>query len=172
MPPRGTEHSVKGGIMEPKLACSFCGKDQDQVGKLLAGPHVNICDECIDLCNDIIEKETEIPDQSLSAATKIQGGTQFIKPQIVTRYVNEQVIVVSSSDPRGEYWVCEGCGWRIKLPAGKMPPIEHSEEIVLSQWPEPPGKLPPRELIPSCPQPKWRKVVEQIAPDVKIQKTD
>ena len=37
--------------------CSFCGKTQQQVGKLIAGPGVYICNECIDLCNDIIEEE-------------------------------------------------------------------------------------------------------------------
>ena len=37
--------------------CSFCGKSQDEVRKLIAGPTVYICDECIDLCNDIIAEE-------------------------------------------------------------------------------------------------------------------
>jgi ATP-dependent Clp protease ATP-binding subunit ClpX len=40
-----------------KLRCSFCGKSQDQVKKLVAGPGVYICEECIDLCNEIIEEE-------------------------------------------------------------------------------------------------------------------
>ena len=39
------------------LKCSFCGKSQKQVKKLIAGPAVYICDECIDLCNEIIEEE-------------------------------------------------------------------------------------------------------------------
>jgi len=39
------------------LKCSFCGKSQKQVKKLIAGPGVYICDKCIDLCNEIIEKE-------------------------------------------------------------------------------------------------------------------
>src|ERR1700684_3702984 len=39
--------------------CSFCGKSQDEVRKLIAGPTVYICDECIDLCNDIIAEETD-----------------------------------------------------------------------------------------------------------------
>ena len=39
------------------LKCSFCGKTQKQVKKLIAGPGVYICDECIDLCNEIIEDE-------------------------------------------------------------------------------------------------------------------
>ena len=40
------------------VKCSFCGKSQKQVKKLIAGPGVYICDECIDLCNDIIEEES------------------------------------------------------------------------------------------------------------------
>ena len=39
------------------LKCSFCGKSQKQVKKLIAGPGVYICDECIDLCNEIIDEE-------------------------------------------------------------------------------------------------------------------
>jgi len=41
------------------LKCSFCGKTQKQVKKLIAGPGVYICDECIDLCNEIIIDEAE-----------------------------------------------------------------------------------------------------------------
>jgi len=48
------------------LKCSFCGKSQKQVKKLIAGPGVYICDECIDLCNEIIEEEfAETPDTGL-----------------------------------------------------------------------------------------------------------
>ena len=39
------------------LYCSFCGKNQNEVRKLIAGPSVYICDECVDLCNDIIREE-------------------------------------------------------------------------------------------------------------------
>ena len=42
-----------------KLSCSFCGKSQDDVKKLIAGPSVYICNECVDLCNDIIEEEVK-----------------------------------------------------------------------------------------------------------------
>jgi ATP-dependent Clp protease ATP-binding subunit ClpX len=43
--------------LDNKLKCSFCGKSQDQVRKLIAGPGVYICDECIDLCNEILSEE-------------------------------------------------------------------------------------------------------------------
>ena len=42
---------------ESRLKCSFCGKSQEQVKKLIAGPDVFICDECVDLCNSIIDAE-------------------------------------------------------------------------------------------------------------------
>ena len=45
-----------------KLTCTFCGKGQEDVRKLIAGPSVYICDECVDLCNDIIEEEVKSDD--------------------------------------------------------------------------------------------------------------
>ena len=48
----------KGTSGEKVLYCSFCGKSQHEVKKLIAGPSVFICDECIELCNDIIRDET------------------------------------------------------------------------------------------------------------------
>jgi ATP-dependent Clp protease ATP-binding subunit ClpX len=48
---------AKFGDTGELLKCSFCGKSQKQVKKLIAGPGVYICDECIDLCNEIIEEE-------------------------------------------------------------------------------------------------------------------
>lgn len=48
------------------LACSFCGKKEDAVGKLIAGPKVFICNECIELCNEILSDE--VPDERASRA--------------------------------------------------------------------------------------------------------
>ena len=45
---------------EKTLLCSFCGKNQTEVKKLIAGPSVFICDECVDLCNDIILEESDV----------------------------------------------------------------------------------------------------------------
>lgn len=45
---------MKGNRME--VRCSFCGKPKDRVQKLIAGPGVFICDECVDLCNDILKE--------------------------------------------------------------------------------------------------------------------
>jgi ATP-dependent Clp protease ATP-binding subunit ClpX len=66
------------------LKCSFCGKSQKQVKKLIAGPGVYICDECIDLCNEIIEEE-------LSEATA-EGWGDLPKPREIFEFLDQYVI--------------------------------------------------------------------------------
>ncbi|MSO46838.1 MAG: ATP-dependent Clp protease ATP-binding subunit ClpX [Thermoleophilia bacterium] len=67
-----------------QLLCSFCGKSQRQVRKLIAGPGVYICDECIDLCNEIIEEE-------LKAPTSLEGRL-LPAPQEIYGVLNDYVI--------------------------------------------------------------------------------
>ena len=52
-----SEEGSKGDDSGKLLYCSFCGKSQHEVRKLIAGPSVFICDECVELCNDIIREE-------------------------------------------------------------------------------------------------------------------
>ena len=66
------------------LKCSFCGKSQKQVKKLIAGPGVYICDECIDLCNEIIEEE-------LSETTELKLD-ELPKPQEIYGFLDEYVV--------------------------------------------------------------------------------
>ena len=66
------------------LKCSFCGKSQKQVKKLIAGPGVYICDECIDLCNEIIEEEF--------AGTESVEFTELPKPREIYEFLGEYVI--------------------------------------------------------------------------------
>jgi ATP-dependent Clp protease ATP-binding subunit ClpX len=63
----------KKGSSEKLLYCSFCGKSQHEVRKLIAGPSVFICDECIELCNDIIRDETQTDTPGLGGANKPGG---------------------------------------------------------------------------------------------------
>ena len=57
------------GRNEEKYRCSFCGKSQDQVRKLIAGPNgAYICDECVDICAEIIEEELEGEETGAEAA--------------------------------------------------------------------------------------------------------
>ena len=66
------------------LYCSFCGKSQHEVRKLIAGPSVFVCDECVELCNDIIREEM------LDKTTT--GGDKLPKPQEINEVLNEYVI--------------------------------------------------------------------------------
>ncbi|MBS0329485.1 MAG: ATP-dependent Clp protease ATP-binding subunit ClpX, partial [Proteobacteria bacterium] len=56
------------GSGDKLLYCSFCGKSQHEVRKLIAGPSVFICDECVELCNDIIREEIQQADNQKGGA--------------------------------------------------------------------------------------------------------
>lgn len=68
------------------LYCSFCGKSQHEVRKLIAGPSVYVCDECVDLCNDIIKDELQ--DDSSSSF----GGGELPKPKEIKEELDSYVI--------------------------------------------------------------------------------
>jgi len=66
-----------------KLHCSFCGKEQAKVKKLIAGPNIYICNECVDICNDILgEEEKTLEDQSLHIS----------KPKEIYSYLDEAIV--------------------------------------------------------------------------------
>ncbi|RAV33022.1 ATP-dependent Clp protease ATP-binding subunit ClpX [Corynebacterium heidelbergense] len=67
------------------LKCSFCGKSQKQVRKLIAGPGVYICDECIELCNEIIEEE-------MLPAGSTDSGDKLPRPSAIAKFLDNYVI--------------------------------------------------------------------------------
>jgi len=88
------------------LKCSFCGKSQEQVRKLIAGPGVYICDECVDLCNEILDEELfdssasspqpvprreQAPEKRKSRSSAI-ALNQIPKPREIKKYLDEHVI--------------------------------------------------------------------------------
>ena len=75
---------AKFGESGDLLKCSFCGKSQKQVKKLIAGPGVYICDECIDLCNEIIEEE-------FSDSSELVSG-ELPKPREIYEFLNDYVV--------------------------------------------------------------------------------
>ena len=78
------------------LKCSFCGKSQKQVKKLIAGPGVYICDECIDLCNEIIEEElAETPELKLEDLPKPKEIYEFLNDYIVGQDQAKKVLSVA-----------------------------------------------------------------------------
>lgn len=77
----------KGISGEKTLHCSFCGKSQHEVQKLISGPNVFICDECIDLCNDIVRKE--LPD---SASVSLKDAEGLPTPSEIKHNLDNYVI--------------------------------------------------------------------------------
>lgn len=77
--------SEKKGSNEKLLYCSFCGKSQHEVRKLIAGPSVFICDECIDLCNDIIRDE-------VAADVKTGAKSELPTPAEIKEILDQYVI--------------------------------------------------------------------------------
>jgi ATP-dependent Clp protease ATP-binding subunit ClpX len=67
-----------------QLKCSFCGKSQDQVRRLIAGPGVYICDECIELCSEIITEELEVEQE--------YDMTELPKPRAIKEFLDQYVI--------------------------------------------------------------------------------
>src|SRR5947209_6564602 len=75
---------LSGGDSKSTLYCSFCGKSQHEVRKLIAGPTVFICDECVELCNDIIREETK------SSLVKTRDGVPT--PLEICKHLDDYVI--------------------------------------------------------------------------------
>ena len=65
------------------LKCSFCGKSQDQVRKLIAGPGVYICDECIDLCNEILDEELIDTQAKINNSPQVKKKLPKIPKEII-----------------------------------------------------------------------------------------
>ncbi len=74
------------GKSEKLLYCSFCGKSQHEVRKLIAGPSVFICDECVELCNDIIREEVQ------EGAEETESRSKFPTPGDIRQILDEYVI--------------------------------------------------------------------------------
>ena len=79
-----SDHKDGSGEDGKLLYCSFCGKSQHEVRKLIAGPSVFICDECVELCNDIIREEME--------ETTDQADSELPKPHQINEGLDSYVI--------------------------------------------------------------------------------
>ncbi len=78
---------------DSRLKCSFCGKTQEQVKKLIAGPDVYICDECVELCNEILDEEfLENKGKTEESEIKETDITKVPKPHEIKAYLDEYII--------------------------------------------------------------------------------
>src|SRR5436305_284041 len=97
-----------------QLLCSFCGKSQRQVKKLIAGPGVYICDECIDLCNEIIDEELTAPPSTRDVSGEgvqpallkiLEGTTASVPPQGGRKHPHQEFL---SIDTTNVLFICGG----------------------------------------------------------------
>ena len=87
--------SIKRGSRERELCCSFCGKPQSEAKKLVAGPGVCICDECVELCISILDKKVKEESGSMTPPrpkTSLSGNKILPKPHEIKKYLDEYVI--------------------------------------------------------------------------------
>ena len=84
-------------VKEALLRCSFCGKTQDEVKKIIAGPTVYICDECIDLCNEIMEEESqnEHPDELQQGLLKPAEIKEVLDNYVIGQEQSKKVLAVA-----------------------------------------------------------------------------
>ncbi len=76
-----------------RLKCSFCGKSQDQVKKLIAGPGVYICDECVDLCNEILDEELfDGAPQPAASEAVLPNLVDIPKPQEIKSFLDQHIV--------------------------------------------------------------------------------
>ena len=115
-------------IEKSKLNCSFCGKDQVKVKKLIAGPNIYICNECVDLCNDILlEEESSEANKDLSVA----------KPKEIYEYLNS--VIIGQDDAKKKLSVAVYNHYKRVL-SGKKDDVDVQKSNVLLLGPTGSGK--------------------------------
>ncbi|MBH36576.1 MAG: ATP-dependent Clp protease ATP-binding subunit ClpX [Gammaproteobacteria bacterium] len=115
-------------IEKSKLNCSFCGKDQVKVKKLIAGPNIYICNECVDLCNDILlEEESSEANKDFSVA----------KPKEIYEYLNS--VIIGQDDAKKKLSVAVYNHYKRVL-SGKKDDVDVQKSNVLLLGPTGSGK--------------------------------
>lgn len=122
---------------EKLLYCSFCGKSQHEVRKLIAGPQVFICDECIDLCNDIIREETQ---QGALPSSKSAAGVQKLPTPVQIRESLDQYVIGQDLAKKSLAVAVYNHYKRLANPAAKTGDVELSKSNILLIGPTGSGK--------------------------------
>ena len=122
---------AKFGEGSELLKCSFCGKSQKQVKKLIAGPGVYICDECIDLCNEIIEEE-------LAEGSELSFD-ELLKPREIREFLDKYIVGQDSAKKILSVAVYNHYK-RIQFGAGSNTDIELAKSNILLMGPTGSGK--------------------------------
>ncbi|WP_028447931.1 ATP-dependent Clp protease ATP-binding subunit ClpX [Chitinimonas koreensis] len=123
---------------EKLLYCSFCGKSQHEVRKLIAGPQVFICDECIELCNDIIREELQSGGTG-NAPAKTPGGGKLPTPAEI-RDTLDQYVIGQEKAKKSLAVAVYNHYKRLAHPAAKAGDVELSKSNILLVGPTGSGK--------------------------------
>ena len=124
---------------EVNLSCSFCGKPQSKVKKLIAGPTVYICDECIGLCNDIIAEEIEREAGEAPKTVRLEIG----------RLLGDEASAADELRAYGDRSAAEVPG-AVKQAISSLVAASEALRTSVQRW-----SLPPEELAATPPVPAW-----------------
>jgi ATP-dependent Clp protease ATP-binding subunit ClpX len=130
--PENTHGGRGDGKGEKLLYCSFCGKSQHEVRKLIAGPSVFVCDECVELCNDIIREEVQEEKNAANARKK------FPTPREINQILDEYVI--GQTDAKRVLSVAVYNHYKRIENEGKVGDVELSKSNILLVGPTGSGK--------------------------------
>jgi hypothetical protein len=109
-----------GDVREAKLECSFCGKNPKEVKKLIAGPGTYICDECVGLCNDIIEEE--VAKQRSEAPPQSNPDSVLARLSIIALNLHEITVILGRR--------CASAGVKADLLPGLAERVESLEAVL------------------------------------------
>lgn len=142
------------------FVCSFCGKEAIAIEGMISSQNgaAHICNECLKVIaeiqwEEVVETATKAQSQDTSLA-----ATRLMQPQIITRFVSEDIHPLTWSGC-GVDWICDGCGWRLRLDLSAQPPEEHSYEIVMGSWLDIRfERIPERKFTTMCTA-RWRRLL-------------
>ena len=120
---------------DKKLFCSFCGKNQSEVKKLIAGPSVYICDECVSLCNDIIKED-------LAESPKDVEEDKLTIPEEIKSILDDYVIGQESAKKTLSVAVCNHYK-KLKDSKTSSDDVEQGKSNILILGPNGSGKTQP-----------------------------
>ena len=86
------EKIISANSSDKKISCSFCGKSQEEVKKLIAGPNVYICNECVVLCKDILVEDDKIDTKKYHSVILTVAHKEYLELDLKSLLVNEGIL--------------------------------------------------------------------------------
>jgi hypothetical protein len=127
----------RGSMTEPgtarsggeKLACSFCGKSKDDVRKLIAGPNVFICDECVQVCVDILADDARIQRATAEQVEAVSEGSPMASPSAKCTLCRLPVLVADALNVENRGLLCRGCVAAVQAAAAQATEAQQAPDM-------------------------------------------